>query len=71
MTADRARRPWRAIAYVPDPTGQGTQGRARAVAGRVSAKTPQGLARFTQTQRAAGNVVSRYRVGTIDDQGVR
>lgn len=66
MSRDRAQRPWRAIAYVPDPTGQVT-GRSRAVAGRVSAKTASGLRRFIARQRAAGNAVDTFRVDTIED----
>lgn len=72
MTASRGlrrapRRPWRAIAYVPDPVG--TTGRKRAVAGRAAAATPAGLRAWTARQRAAGNVVDKYRVGTLDEAG--
>lgn len=70
MTASRGirrapRRPWRAIAYVPDPVAP--NGRRREVAGRAAAATPTGLGAWVARQRAAGNVVDKYRVGTLDE----
>lgn len=59
------RRPWRAIAYVPDATAP--NGRKRAVAGRAAAATPTGLRSFVQRQLAAGNVVDRYDVRELGD----
>lgn len=58
-------RPWRAIAYVVDPWAPA--GRRRAVAGRCAAATPAGLRAWIARQRAAGHVVDRYRVGTLDE----
>lgn len=49
-------RPFRAIAYVPDPTGQVT-GRTRAVAGRAAAKTRAGLDRFVKRHTEAGHAI--------------
>lgn len=63
MTASTGReRPWRAIAYVPDPTGQGLAGRKREVAGRTAAKTRQGLQPFIDRQTTQGNVVDVFDV---------
>lgn len=61
----RRRRPWRAIAYVVDPWAP--QGRRRAVAGRVSACTADGLTRWVNAQRAKGHAVDVYRVGALED----
>lgn len=61
----RRRRPWRAIAYVPDFTAP--QGRRRVVAGRVAATTPDGLTAWLNRQRSAGNQVAVFRVSTLED----
>lgn len=67
MTTGTGReRPWRAIAYVPDPTGQTVAGRKRVVAGRTAAKTREGLAGFIARQEAQGNVVDVFTVDPID-----
>jgi hypothetical protein len=58
-------RPWRAIAYRPDPLAP--NGRKRDVTGRTSATTEQGLNRFVNQHEAAGDVVDRWRVSTIED----
>ena len=66
MSRRRGRpRLWRAIAFVPDPVAP--NGRRREVAGRVSACTQDGLTRWVNEQRAKGNAVDVYRVGTIED----
>lgn len=59
------RRPWRAIAYVVDPTAP--NGRRRLVAGRVAAATPDGLTRWLNAHRTAGHAVDVYRVASIED----
>lgn len=50
-------RPFRAVAFIPDPTGQGTAGRKREVAGRAAAKTLDGLIPFITRHEAQGHVV--------------
>lgn len=49
------RRPWRAVAYVPDATAP--QGRKRAVAGQTAACTQEGLADFLTRHHEQGHVV--------------
>lgn len=49
------RRPFRATAFVPDPTAP--NGRKREVAGRVAAASREGLDRFVNAHRAAGHEV--------------
>lgn len=61
----RRRRPWRAIAYVPDFTAP--NGRRRVVAGRVAACTPDGLTAWINRQRQAGNVVDVIRVHSLEE----
>jgi hypothetical protein len=68
--APRSERPWRAIAYETDPTGQGIQGRKRAVAGRTAARTEAGLAPFITRHRAAGHAVDWYEVRPFDLEGL-
>lgn len=68
-TATGRERPWRAVAYVPDPTGQTEAGRKRIVAGRTSAKTQAGLARFISKHLDAGNVVSTEYVEPLPLEG--
>jgi hypothetical protein len=58
-------RPWRAIAYVVDPVAP--NGRRREVAGRVSAATQDGLTRWVNAHRLAGDAVDVYRVGSFDE----
>lgn len=65
-TMPRSERPWRAIAYVPDPTGQGTLGRKREVAGRTSAKTRKGLQAFLDRHHAQGHVCDLWEVRPFD-----
>lgn len=60
-------RPFRAIAYVPDPTGQQT-GRSRAVAGRVAAKTRPGLKRFLDEQTGKGNECDVFEILDLLDE---
>lgn len=60
-------RPFRAIAYVPDPTGQVT-GRSRAVAGRTAAKTRPGLDRFVDEHLAKGHAVDLTEVLDLLDE---
>lgn len=71
MTTTTGReRPWRATAFIPDPTGQTTAGRRRVVAGRAAAKTEAGLARFRRTHEDRGHVVDVVEVldlGLTDD----
>lgn len=58
MTTSTGReRPWRATAFVPDPTGQSLAGRKRVVAGRAAAKTEAGLAAFRAKHAEQGHVV--------------
>lgn len=57
-------RPFRAVAYVPDPTGQET-GRSRKVAGHTSAKRRAGLDRFVNDYLGRGNVVELEEVRTL------
>lgn len=59
------RRPWRAIAYVVDPIAP--EGRRRAVAGRTAATTQDGLTRFVNSHRLAGDAVDVFRVASIDE----
>lgn len=61
-------RPFRAIAYVPDPTGQGTGGRSREVAGRVAAKSPAGLKRFLDEHGGKGHAIDTYEVLDLLDE---
>lgn len=56
-TATGRERPWRATAFIPDPTGQTLAGRRRVVAGRTAAKTKAGLTRFTEEHEGLGHVV--------------
>lgn len=56
-TATGRERPWRATAFIPDPTGQTLAGRKRVVAGRTAAKTEAGLARFVTQHEGLGHVV--------------
>lgn len=66
MTASTGReRPWRAIAYQPDPTGQTDRGRKRLVTGRTAARTEAGLAGFRVRQEAQGNVVDVFTVESL------
>lgn len=58
------RRPWRAVAYKPDPTAP--NGRSREVTGRTAACTEEGLAEFVLRQVDAGNVVDLYEVQPFD-----
>lgn len=58
-------RPWRAIAYRPDAIAP--NGRKREVTGRTSASTEAGLARFVARHEAAGDVVDRWQVQSIED----
>lgn len=50
-------RPFRAVAYIPDPTGQTAAGRKREVAGRTAAKTLEGLKPFILRHQAQGHIV--------------
>lgn len=54
------RRPWRAVAFKPDPTAP--NGRKREVTGRTAACTPDGLNGFIRRQTLAGNVVDTLKV---------
>lgn len=58
------RRPWRAIAYRPDPTAP--NGRKRGVVGRTSACDRGGLQAFIDRQEADGNVVDVIEVQPLD-----
>lgn len=60
-------RPFRAIAYVPDPTGQET-GRSRRVAGRVAAKSRAGLQRFLDEQASLGHPCDVHEVLDMLDE---
>lgn len=67
MTTSTGReRPWRATAFVPDPTGQGLAGRKREVAGRAAAKTRDGLARFITRHEAQGHAIDVVEVRPLD-----
>lgn len=66
MIATGREKPWRAIAFVPDPTGQTLAGRRRVVAGRASAKTKGGLARFVTDHEGRGHVVDLVEVLPLD-----
>lgn len=68
-TATGRERPWRAVAFVPDPTGQGLAGRKRDVAGRASAKTEAGLEAFVTRHRDLGHVVDVCEVLSMFDSG--
>lgn len=61
------RRPWRAVAYVPDATAP--HGRRRVVAGRASACTEDGLARFRLEHRRAGHAVDVFRIDSLEEVG--
>lgn len=66
MTTSTGReRPWRAVAFIPDPTGQGLAGRKREVAGRAAAKTEAGLAAFRRRHAALGHAVDVVEVRPI------
>lgn len=58
-------RPYRAVAFIPDPTAP--NGRRRTVAGRTAACSPDGLAAFIAKHTAAGNAVTCFRVLSIED----
>jgi hypothetical protein len=58
------RRPWRAIAYVVDPTSP--NGRRREVAGRTAAVKREGLDEFIKRHRRAGHPLDVYEVLAID-----
>lgn len=66
MTTLARRRPWRAIAFVVDPTAP--QGRRRTVAGRVAACSPEGLDRFVDRHRDQGNAVDVFEVPELPDE---
>lgn len=59
-------RPFRAIAYRPDPTAPA--GRRREVTGRAAAKTRPGLDRFVAAHGAAGDVVAVSEVLDVLDE---
>jgi hypothetical protein len=67
-TATGREKPWRAVAFVPDPTGQTPAGRKRVVAGRAAAKTEAGLARFIARHQDQGHVVDVCHVLALFDQ---
>lgn len=56
---------WRATAYVVDPTAP--NGRRREVAGRTSATTQDGLARFVNAHRRQGHAVDVIRVVELEE----
>lgn len=58
-------RPWRAVAFVPDPSAP--NGRRREIAGKTSATTEDGLIRFVRRHRAAGHKLDVFRVQGIDE----
>lgn len=58
-------RPWRAVAYVPDPTAP--NGRRREIAGRASALTEDGLTRFRSSHRRAGHAVDVFRLTGLEE----
>lgn len=60
------RRPFRATAFVPDPTAP--NGRKREVAGRVAAASRSGLDRFVNAHRAAGHEVDVVEILDLLDE---
>ena len=58
-------RPWRAVAFIPDPTAP--NGRRREVAARAAATTEEGLARFRLEHRLAGHAVDVVRVSDLEE----
>lgn len=69
-TSTGRERPWRAVAFIPDPTGQTLAGRKRVVAGRTSAKTRQGLSRFIARHTEAGHPVDVVQVIPLNMEAV-
>ncbi len=60
------RRPWRAVAWVPDATAP--NGRQRLCGGRTAAVTRDGLDRFIESHEGMGQVVEVIEV--LDIPGV-
>lgn len=57
------RRPWRAVAYIPDATAP--QGRKREVAGQTAACEQEGLDAFKDRHTEQGHVVDVVHLETL------
>lgn len=62
--ARSSRRPWRAVAYVVDPTSP--NGRRREVAGRTAARTRDGLDAFVLKHQRLGHPLDVFEVLAIE-----
>lgn len=67
MAGRRDPRPWRAVAYTPEPDADPHEWTRKQVASRTAAKTRKGLDHFIDRHRGAGSLVDVWELRLVEE----